>query len=338
MTDQLSDHASQGSETYYSEIQESSDGNIAFHITREQFQADREATTRGTLNPSIMNKPFWKHMVWTGRDAYSARKQYIGPGKEFEELDGPDPNPSPVWCFHVRFGKTATRLPDGRIVYIAGEHEDWYDPDFCIYNDVIVVEPSCMPEAEVDTGACDRTLSYLEEPVIDFEPTRAICPVNAPDQITIYGYPLDVFLPTDFHTATYYAEPAEASVNHDDATKPPGKEFIYIIGGGGYRNDQHLREECLVYRLDLADFTIERQTTSGDGPPGISTRKDHKAKLVTGGIEITLMENVRAGEGNEDKDDGADGMNESVPVSLKKGKRYLLELPGLNWKVLESTV
>lgn len=43
----------------------------------------------------------------------------------------------PVWS-HDRFGMSLTILPDGRFVQIAGEHEDPYDPDFCIYNDVFV--------------------------------------------------------------------------------------------------------------------------------------------------------------------------------------------------------
>ena len=43
----------------------------------------------------------------------------------------------PVWCFS-RFGTSLTELPDGRFVQIGGEHEDFYDPDFCIYNDVTV--------------------------------------------------------------------------------------------------------------------------------------------------------------------------------------------------------
>jgi len=55
-------------------------------------------------------------------------------------------------------------LPDGREVLIAGEHEDYYDPDFFIYNDVVV---------------------------------------RAPDgKFAIYGYSKEAFPPTDFHTAT----------------------------------------------------------------------------------------------------------------------------------------
>jgi hypothetical protein len=55
-------------------------------------------------------------------------------------------------------------LPDGRQILIAGEHEDYYDPDFFIYNDVVVTMP--------DGG------------------------------VAIYGYPEKVFPPTDFHSAT----------------------------------------------------------------------------------------------------------------------------------------
>jgi len=68
-----------------------------------------------------------------------------------------------MWCFD-RFGKSETMLPDGRVIHIGGEHEDYYDPDFLIYNDVTVIDPD---------GA-----------------------------IEIRGYASEVFPPTDFHSAT----------------------------------------------------------------------------------------------------------------------------------------
>ena len=43
----------------------------------------------------------------------------------------------PIWTFD-RMGRTETELPDGRVVCVGGEHEDFYDPDFCIYNDVVI--------------------------------------------------------------------------------------------------------------------------------------------------------------------------------------------------------
>lgn len=63
-----------------------------------------------------------------------------------------------------RFGQSLTLLADGRAIMVGGEHEDWYDDDFCIFNDVIVVEPGG---------------GFLH-----------------------LGYPAEVFPPTDFHTAT----------------------------------------------------------------------------------------------------------------------------------------
>ncbi|MEL7089634.1 MAG: hypothetical protein AAGL98_14530, partial [Planctomycetota bacterium] len=69
----------------------------------------------------------------------------------------------PFWSWE-RFGQTRTVLDDGRIVCVGGEHEDWYDPDFCIYNDVVVLHPD---------GRHD-----------------------------IYIYSPNVFPPTDFHSAT----------------------------------------------------------------------------------------------------------------------------------------
>jgi hypothetical protein len=93
-------------------------------------------------------------MIRAGVNAYRANQHFKGPSS----FDA-----GPVWCAQ-RFGQSMTRLPDGRIVQIGGEHEDGYDPDFCIYNDVFV---------------------------------------HAPDgSITIHGYPEDVFPPTDFHSAT----------------------------------------------------------------------------------------------------------------------------------------
>jgi hypothetical protein len=115
----------------------------------------RRGRTRifGRTNPERMNQPFWESMIRAGLTGYGGRK-YFGD----ERSRG-----APTWCAH-RFGQSLTFLPDGRIVQIAGEHEDHYDPDSCIYNDVFV---------------------------------------HAPDgTIAIYGYPRQDFPPTDFHTST----------------------------------------------------------------------------------------------------------------------------------------
>ena len=115
----------------------------------------------GTENPQRMNNPLWEWLVKTRIEAYAARKRFGYPSP-FDAS-----RPGPAWCF-ARMGQSVTPLPDGRVILIAGEHEDSYDPDFQIYNDVTV----CHPDGKLD----------------------------------LFGYPEAVFPPTDFHTATLVGE------------------------------------------------------------------------------------------------------------------------------------
>ncbi len=117
----------------------------------------------GTANPQRMDNAFWQAMVRTKSNAYDARKLFEG-----RNMFKPD---EPVWCYD-RMGRTVTWLPDGRVVLIAGEHEDGYDPDFLIYNDVVMITPKT-------------------------------------EEIEIFGYPRSVFPPTDFHSATFVPSTAE---------------------------------------------------------------------------------------------------------------------------------
>lgn len=121
-------------------------------VSKEEFLNDR--TRRfGKTNPERMDIPFWRGMVRCGWGGYKAACYFD------ETFD----REKPVWS-HERFGMSLTPLPDGRFIQIAGEHEDSYDSDFCIYNDVTVHDGK---------GG--------------FE---------------ILGYPEEVFPPTDFHSAT----------------------------------------------------------------------------------------------------------------------------------------
>jgi len=122
-------------------------------LHEDEFGAWRNPRT-GVSNPTILTNPWWAWLIRTRLNAYQANELWKGPSSF---------SAGPVWCFD-RFGQTATTLPDGRVVYVAGEHEDYYDPDFHIYNDVVIASPD---------GEC-----------------------------VILGYPTDVFPPTDFHTAT----------------------------------------------------------------------------------------------------------------------------------------
>ena len=106
---------------------------------------------RGSSNPQRMTNSVWKWLVDSRLSAYQANELFHGPS------DGP------CWCF-ARFGQSCTTLSDGRTVLVSGEHEDYYDPDFFIYNDVVILSPD--------------------------------------GDIEIFGYPTSAFPPTDFHSAT----------------------------------------------------------------------------------------------------------------------------------------
>jgi len=122
-------------------------------ITRDLFLKWRSPRL-GASNPELMTNPVWDWLVRSKANAYQATQRFNGPSA----MDA-----GPGWCFD-RFGQSKTQLPDGRIVLISGEHEDHYDPDFYIYNDVVVRHPN--------------------------------------GGIEIFGYPRDVFPPTDFHSGT----------------------------------------------------------------------------------------------------------------------------------------
>jgi len=182
---------------------------------------------RGTDNPHAMTNDVWKWLIETPLpedytharlNAYQANKAFDGPSS----MDA-----GPCWCFD-RFGQSETTLPDGRIIYIGGEHEDFYDPDFYIYNDVVMVDTS--------------------------------------GGVQIFGYPIEVFPPTDFHSATLV----------DNA--------IILIGNLGYSGKRHYGQ-TQVLRLELDTWRISPMETFGENPGWIHS---HLAELLPGGNEIRI--------------------------------------------------
>lgn len=121
----------------------------------------------------------------------------------------------PMICYE-RFGRSITLLDDGRIIEIGGEHEDSYMPEFCIYNDVAVFYPD--------------------------------------KRIEIYGYPKDIFPPTDSHTATLIGD------------------NIYIIGNLGYLEARKY-DTTPIYKLSIKDYSIQEIETKGKMPKWIHGHK-----------------------------------------------------------------
>lgn len=242
------------------------DAAINQSINTETYAAQKEPRF-GESNPERMDLAFWHFMVRRRWTAWSARMQYDRACQEYmRQLDA---NPPPayddlqkmsaeeqaamaanlprykyggaVWCF-TRFGQSQTFLPDGSQVLIGGEHEDWYDPDFHIYNDVVVIRPNL--------------------------------------EIEIYGYPRQVFRPTDFHTATLVDYKA-----------------IYIIGCLGYWGTQPLGETP-VYRLNCKTFQMELLATNGEAPGWIYKHRatyvaERNAIRITGGTVLLRFEGKR---------------------------------------------
>lgn len=187
-------------------------------ITRELFLKWRSPRP-GSSNPEPMTNRVWDWLVRSKLNAYQATQQFDGPSAM---------EAGPGWCFD-RFGQSSTQLPDGRIVLIAGEHEDHYDPDFYIYNDVVVKYPDGQAE--------------------------------------IFGYPREVFPPTDFHSATLVGN------------------RIIIIGNLGY--SEHRKPGTTpVFVLDLRTLEISALETCGTPPGWLHL---HEARLNEEGTSITVQ-------------------------------------------------
>jgi hypothetical protein len=198
-------------------------------ITPELFREWRSPRF-GRTNPERMNNPVWEWLVKSKLSAFNATEQLHGPSA----MDA-----GPGWCFD-RFGQSVTELNDGRTVLIAGEHEDHYDADFFIYNDVVVIKPD--------------------------------------GRIIIFGFPREIFPPTDFHSATL------------DGSR------IIIIGSLGYQEERTPGVTPIAI-FDLETFAITSVVTSGIAPGWIH---DHSAVLSEDAASITIR-GGKLDRGGEDR-------------------------------------
>ncbi|QDT39095.1 hypothetical protein [Stratiformator vulcanicus] len=206
---------------------------------------------RGRHAAEKIDNAVWKALIETEVGPYAARSRF--------NL-ALDETLMPSFAFD-RFGMSSTIMPDGREIFIAGEHEDYYDPDFYIYNDVIVRDPS---------GAID-----------------------------IYGYPETVFPPTDFHSATRiesdiliigclgYQEQREEKttpvfllncetfeirkvkttgkgpgwIHNHKVSSSPREEYLTVVGGLRHRDSERdLIANEKRYRLDLKTWHWTRHS------------------------------------------------------------------------------
>lgn len=124
----------------------------------------------------------------------------------------------------------------------------------------------------------------------------------------IYGYPENVFPPTDFHSATYI----------------PGHNAIFIIGNLGYGSkqlvDSQARGETPVYRLEIGTWKIEKVDTNGPGPGWI-----YHHQALEGDEQICVLF-----DGETRRCLKVDGKIESVAID--KGERWVLDLKSMAWK------
>jgi hypothetical protein len=203
-------------------------------LSRKEFTQWRSPRT-GEDNPTRVDNPLWSWLVRTRWSAYQAN----------EILRGPSPlDAGPMWSFD-RFGKSETTLPDSRCVHIGGEHEDYYDPDFFIYNDVTTIDGD--------------------------------------GEIAIHGYPVSVFPPTDFHTATLLAD------------------AIIVIGNLGYP-ERRVLGSTPVFRVATDTLSIHRVDTVGESPGWIHKHSavladDASAIVVRGGTlwrgdGLSMIDNI----------------------------------------------
>jgi hypothetical protein len=199
-------------------------------ISSEIFREQRRPRF-GAANPERMYMVFWEWMILGGQDISVVRQDPkfsgFGPSHARDVFKASHSRENaPIWTFD-RYGATRTGLADGRLICVGGEHEDFYDPDFWIYNDVVVV--------------------------------------TASNQVEIYGYPAEIFPPTDFHTATLVGD------------------RLFIIGSVGYKGARQ-PGETPVYVLNLSGYEVSAVRTSGEKPGWLH---EHSAELnADGGITI----------------------------------------------------
>jgi hypothetical protein len=222
-------------------------------VTRDLFLVWR-APRLGARNPHELTNPVWSWIAGLREtSAWSVNEHFAGPSSLAV---------GPCFC-GTRFGQTRTELADGSVLWIGGEHEDYYDPDFFIYNDVIVEQP-------------DGTRRVFGYPHAVFPPTDSHSATLAGGRVVIVGglgYPADRIAGTtpvyvlDLATLAITRQPTEGPApgwlyKHSAALSDDGRSLLIRGGTVSERADgQELhRENIDDWSLDLERWTWTRLT------------------------------------------------------------------------------
>ena len=202
----------------------------------------------GSNNPTKIESNVWEWLVRSKLEAYFAAKKVNVPTTYKE---------GPTWSFY-RFGQSITLLANGNLVFIAGEHEDWSDSDFCIYNDVIVVKPN-------------NTIEFYCYSKSDFTQTDFHTATLVKNKIIIIGnlgYSKDRTEKTQVYAldlSSYKMEKINTSglspgwIHKHTSNLSSDKKSIIIKGGLLHLDSKHsLRENIDDWKLDLNDWRWER--------------------------------------------------------------------------------
>ncbi len=214
-------------------------------VTHSLFTKWRDAR-RGKYAAEDMSNPYWTWLVRSGLSSWAVNEHFKGPSSY---------GGNPSWSAE-RFGQSSTTLPDGRTLLIAGEHEDHYDPDFFIYNDIIVKHP-------------DQKIEVLAFPENVFPPTDFHSATVVKEQIILIGNLGYVknrkvgktqILVINPHTWEIVEQGASGDnpgwIHSHQATLADG--FIMITGGLVWSDNNDLIENFDDWRLNLTDWTWER--------------------------------------------------------------------------------
>ncbi len=221
-------------------------------VTRDLYLTWRSPRL-GTQSPHRMTNPVWS---WLARqrelNAWAANRHFQGPSSMAV---------GPAWCGQ-RFGQSRTALADGRVVWIGGEHEDYYDPDFFIYNDVLVESP-------------DGAVEVWGHPWENLAPTDSHSATLVGDRIVVVGgidyahrrqpgvTRVAILDTNDWSARTTLHRDGPGWIHGHTATLDDDGLGLRVQGGIVERGEGPRVEQHDVWRLDLARMTwacVERRT------------------------------------------------------------------------------